>query len=393
MRFVIAALLAATLSACSVPVATTPTTAPSASETRAPAATSVRVSPSLPSATVAAAPTRITDLSQVFHPLATGWRPTTPTLMFVSNETDTSTLVAVPFDTSGPTGPATRILTFAGQGWDLRADGGAIAVQVSSAPPRIATWDIESGTGQWISSSDPPTNDATPVWSKDGRVLYFASFGPDQQATIARVAPDGQGKTAIATLDRFGGFEGLTPDGRGLIWSRGQAGGSAEILDIASGANRHLDDVARIVSWRSRQPRILLSVGGCCAGRPGGSLVAFDDSTMTSRVFADRTPNGSIAFGGAAWDPTGTRIAAGKYDETSPYDATLVILDPESGATRPISDVLGVGVVLWLDEGIIATMSSVRSASTEVVLVPPQGGPSRTLYRGGGIGRIVVIRP
>jgi hypothetical protein len=233
----------------------------------------------------------------------------------------------------------------------------------------------------------------SPVWSMDGRFIFFGSYQATGPGAVARIGADGQGAATIALLDRFGGLEGITPDGRGLIWSRGQAGGSAEILDIATGTSRHLEDVARIVSWRMQQPRVLLSVGGCCAGRPGGSLVAFDDVSMTSRVIADRSPFGTIAFGGGAWDPTGTRVAAGRYDETSPYDASLVIIDAATGTVQPISDVLGVGLVLWLDEGIVVTRTLARSATTDVALISPQGGPSVELYRGAGIGRLVVVRP
>ncbi len=313
--------------------------------------------------------------------------------MFVTSEGDASTLIAVPFGPNGRTGGPTRLVTFKGQDWDLRSDGGAFAVAVSTvAGLRIAAWDITSATGRWVT---PGAFVSTPVWSKDGRFIFFGSYPATatDQGEVQRIGADGQGLATIAKLDRFGGLEGITPDGRGLLWTRGQAGGSAELLDIATGTNKHLDDVARIVSWRGQQPRILLAVGGCCAGRPGGSLVAFDDAAMTSRVVADRSPNGAVAFGRGAWDPTGTRIAAARYDESTPYDALLVTIDVATGTVQPLSDVLGVGVVLWLDEGILVTRTLSRNASTDVTLVPPRGGPSITLYGGAGIGRIVVVRP
>jgi hypothetical protein len=314
--------------------------------------------------------------------------------MFGTNEDDVSqTLIAVPFGPNGRTGAPTRVVNFGGQGWDLRSDGGALAVAVRTpAGARIAAWDIVSATGRWITPADPDVFASSPVWSKDGLSIYFGSSQSLEQGAVKRIGADGQGMSTVAILDRFGGLEGISPDGRALVWSRGQAGGSVEILDIATGTSRHLDNVARVVSWRARQPRVLVSVGGCCAGRPGGSLVAFDDVAMTSRTVAERSPNGSIAFGGGAWDPTGTRIAAARFDDTSPYDATLVIVEPD-GTTRPISDVLGVGSVLWLDEGIVVTRTLTRTATTDVALVPVQGGPSVALYRGASIGLLFVIRP
>jgi hypothetical protein len=314
--------------------------------------------------------------------------------MFDTNEDDaTQTLIAVPFGPNGGTGATTRVVNFSARGWDLRSDGGALAVAVTTpAGVRIAIWDVVSATGRWITPPAPGVFPSSPVWSKDGLSIYFGSSQSVDQGAVKRIGPDGQGMATIATLDRFGGLEGISPDGRSLLWSRGQAGGSAEMLDIATGTSKHLDDVARVVSWRARQPRVLISVGGCCAGRPGGSLVAFDDVAMTSRVVAERSAYGSIAFGGGAWDPTGTRIAAARYDDSTPYDATLVIVEPD-GTTRPISDVLGVGFVLWLDEGIVVTRALTRSATTDVAFVPVQGGPSVALYRGASIGRPVVIRP
>jgi len=392
MRFVIVALLAVTITGCSAPAAVGPTTTPSPqpSPTPSQAATATAVASPSPFAT----PTPITDLAQVFRPLTTGWRPTGPTLMFGTREADGVTLVAVPFGPNGRTGEPIRLLSFIGGEWDLRSDGGALAVAVSTALGiRIAVWDIASSTGRWITASGPDAVAYSPVWSKDGNSIFFGTpEGPDTGA-VKRVGVDGQGLATIGRPDRFGGLVGIAPDGGSLIWSRGQEGGSAELLEIATGANKHLGDNARVVSWRTQQPRVLLMVGGCCAGRPGGSLEAFDDDAMTSTVVAEVPPDGRFAFGAGAWDPSGMRIVAWRYDGLTAGDASLVIIDPRAGTIQPISDVLGIGAILWLDLGIVVTRALARSAESDVVLVPPQGGPSIQLYRGSGIGRLVVVRP
>lgn len=393
MRSVIAALLVVTIAGCSAPLAVAPTAVPSVAPSpvaSAPPATPTARSTATPPPT----PTPITELAQVFLPLTHSWRPTGPTLMFTVSEGEMrSTLVAVPFGPSGRTGDPMRLVTFTGQGWDLRADGGALAVVVGTAPgTRIATWDIAAATGRWLAPSDPSTLVASPIWSTDGTSLFFGSYDAGRGG-IRWIGADGRGLATIATPERFGQLEGISPDGRGLIWTKGQEGGSAELLDIATGTSKHLDDVARVVSWRAQQPRILVQSGGCCAGRPGGSLVLFDDVAMTSRVIAERSAFGTIAFGGGAWDPTGTRIAAGRYDETNPYDASLVIIDAATGVARPASDLVGVGNILWPAEGIVVSRGLARSATTEVVLVPPQGGPPIPLYQGSAIGRLVVVRP
>jgi hypothetical protein len=396
MRFVIAALLALMLTGCSAPGAVGPSPQPSPQPSPMPS--QAVTATAVPSPSPFPTPTPITDLAQVFRPLTIGWRPTGPTLMFVTNEQGLQTLIALPFGRDGSTGGPTRLVSFiAPDGWDLRPDGGALAVGVATAVgERIAVWDITAATSRWVTAAGPGALAYSPVWSTDGNsIFFFGTPGGTNTGAVRRIGADGQGLTTIAgpAPDRFGGLVGITPDGRGLIWSGGGEGGSAEILDIATGTNTHLDDNARVVSWRTQQPRILLMVGGCCAGRPAGSLVAFDDAAMTSRPIAPLGPNGNPAFGVGAWDPSGTRVAAWMYGDPAASDASLAIIDAGTGTIQPISDVLGIGTVVWVDEGIVVTRSHPRSATTDVVLVPPKGGPSVTVFGGAGIGRVVVIRP
>ena len=387
------------VSACTgATAANTSSASPSAAITSTASASAATASASAPPSRAAPpSPTAIVALSQVFHPLVSTWRPDGPTLLVVTNDGAAYTLVAVPFDSNGPRGPAVPLLTFAASsGFDIRGDGGALAVLVAGAPARIAVWDIPSGAGRWLTLNDPGAV-ATPVWSLDGASFYYISNRSVDSAIVARIPASGGTATTIATLDRNGDLQGMTPDGKGLVWSRGQEGGSADIVDIASGTDRHLADVAAVASWRARQPRILLSVGGCCAGRPGGSLVAFDDAAMTATTVAERGQFGDPAWGGASWDPTGTRIAAARYGANAPYDAQLVIVDPATGVVRELGE-LGVYMVRWLEEGIVVTTSvstsDVSGRGTFIVaLVSPQGGPSKTLYAGRNIGRVVIVRP
>jgi hypothetical protein len=134
--------------------------------------------------------------------------------------------------------------------------------------------------------------------------------------------------------------------------------------------NRHIEDVAGLAAWRPQQPRLLLSVGGCCAGRPGGSLVAFDDERMTSTVVAERGPSGDPAWGSGAWEPNGTRVAAGRYDSSSPYDATLVLLDRRTGVTQAIAGTEGTGSIQWLPEGIVFGLVRYRQPGGALMFLP-----------------------
>lgn len=396
MRNAIGVVIVVVISACSssVPPAAT-SAASSPTPTAITAATSAAPTAATASPTGRVLPPGITDLAQVFKPLASAWRPTGTTLVvaraIVSGDI---TLVAVPLGPRGATGAPIPIVSFVPDTWALRADGGALAVSVwTGHGARIVIWDVRSGGARWLTPDEPGKSDLSPLWSRDGTSIYYVSSGDDGKSLgMFQIGADGSGQRQIREAEGFGGsLEGLTPDGGGLVWSRTQAGGSVEILDLASGVNRHIADNARAQSWRSRQPRALVSVGGCCAGRPGGELVLWNDVAMTSRVVAVRGPAGDPAWGGGAWDPTGTRIAAGRYDSTSPYEATLVVIDAESGALQPIPDTRGVANVLWLSEGIVFTRP--LRIGVEVMLLPDGGGPAVSVYQDAGlIQRIEVPR-
>jgi hypothetical protein len=341
-------------------------------------------------------PTGITDLAQVFKPLASGWRPTGTTLVVaravISGDI---TLVAVPLGPRGAAGAPVPIVSFVPDRWALRADGGALAVSVwTGHGTRIAIWDVRSGVARWLTPDEPGISALSPLWSMDGASIYYLSTGDElRTAAIVRIGADGAGGRQLrAAEERTYSLDGLTPDGNGLVFTGGGAGGSVEIFDIATGVSRHIEYAARAASWRTRQPRALLMVGGCCAGRPGGELVLWDDLALTSRVVAARGPAGDPAWGGAAWDPAGTRIAAMRFDSSSPYESSLVVIDTAGGAPQPIPDTRGAGHVLWLSEGIVFTRP--LRIGVEVMLLPNGGGPAASVYQDSGlIQRIDVVRP
>ena len=386
--------IAALITACSSsvpPAATSAASSPTPTATTAPSATPIAATAS-PTGRVL--PPGITDLALVFKPLASGWRPTGMTLVvaraIISGDI---TLVAVPL---GPGASApTPIVSFVPDTWALRADGGALAVSVwTGRGSRIAIWDVRSGSARWLTADEPGKSALSPLWSRDGTRVYYALSADDGKGLgMFQIGADGSGHKQIREGEGFGGsLEGLTPDGGGLVWSRTQAGGSVEILDLASGANRVIENNAGLSSWRTRQPRALVRVGGCCAGRPGGELALWDDVAMTSRVVAARGPSGDPAWGGGAWDPTGTHIAAIRFDSTSPYEGSLVVIDAESGASRPIPDTRGVGHVLWLSDGIVFTRP--LRIGVEVMLLPGGEGLAASVYQDSGlIQRIEVVRP
>lgn len=364
-----------------------PTAVATANVTASPTPSPTPVVPVTP--TPAPTPAPIRDLADVFHPLVSGWRPTVPTLLYSTGAQSASRFVLVAQPLAG--GPATEVVDFAGDP-AIRPDGGALAVTAwTPGGPRIATLDLRTGATRWITAATAGGYSA--IWSRDGASLFYmaTAFTPSaSEGAVHRVQADGTGDVVIAKLDRAGDLRGLTPDGGRLIWSRGQAGGSVDVLDLATGADRDLVDNANVASMRAQQPRLLLSVGGCCAGPGGGALVLWDDLAVTSREIA---PVGRYAYGAAAWDPTGTRIAAVRMDAQAGFATDLVTIDPATGASVVVPDTHDALFVLWIDEGMLVSVAPRRGPTLEVKLLPAQGGAARQFDKRTDLWRAVIIRP
>jgi hypothetical protein len=395
---VIVALLIAACSSSGPPATTSAASSPTPTATTAASATPTA---SIASPTGRVLPPGITDLAQVFRPLASGWQPKGTTLVIArAMVSGDITLVAVPIGARGATSAPLPIVSFVPGAWSLRADGGALALTVwTGRGGRIAIWDVRSGTARWLTPDEPGTTVLTPVWSIDGASIYYLTTNDElRTAAIFAIGADGAGRKQLRAAEgRTSSLDGITPDGRGIVWTSFGAGGTVEIFDIASGVTRHLENTARVASWRERQPRALLSVGGCCAGRPGGELVLWDDVAMTSRVVAGRGQFGDPAWGGGAWDPSGTRIAAVRIgnaasNNTVSYETSLVVINGETGAVQATADTQGAGQVLWLADGIVFTRP--LRIGVEVMLLPGGDGPAVSVYQDSAlIQRIDVVRP
>ena len=392
MRSVLVAAVVV-LSGCGQPPAVTvsPTPTPTASvalPSPSPAPTVTQA----PGATKSPFPPR-DDLAARLHPIApAGWRPAGPTLILAQQaRLDGTTLVAVPITT--PPATAVPLVDFSRGTYQLRSDAGALAVALQTAPTsgRIATWDLQTGATRWVTPDEEFVVVNGPVWSADGKVIYYGATQMRPAPTffadlgLYRINADGTGRTRIHGPDGNGGQpQRLTPDGRGLVWERTQAGGSAEVLDLATGGNTTFtkSEGATSLAWRSARPRALVVTGVCCAGPPGGNgtLHLWDDLAGTERILLDRNSTPPVAAGSADWDPTGTKIAVSVYDRSNgfPDTASIEILDPVSGARRAVPGTTGASSVRWLQAGIVY---STDQRTAELFLVSVDGSTRVSLYK------------
>jgi len=370
------------------PVANVPPS--SAATTTTPTATP----PLSPSALATATTQPRPDLATLFHPLVTSWRPVEPFLLIERSDAPGTTLVAVPLS-GGAATPLVSLPSPIGLGYDLRDDGSALVVALATAANtgRIAIWDLAAGTTRWLTDEEPGVSNATPIWSEDGSLIYYAAQMYVAQTNrladlgIFRVRSDGTGNTRVRAAEENGAqLRGLTPDGRGLVWARIRAGGSVEVLDLVSGQNRSFDETqsASVLSWRASRPRALVMVGGCCAGRPGGSLALWDDVADSSKVLMGVQSAPSVAVTSAAWEPRGTRFAAAVAQSLSvAYFGSVFVYDSDGRQLAPVAGTDGAQQVLWLPMGIVFTRA-MDQGGVEIVLTPVSGGTALRLYQGTG---------
>jgi len=384
---VIAAIVLAVALAPSSPPNASPSPAvisalPSASLTAPPSAPPV-------SSTPAATNSQPAELASLLRPLVTSWQPAGPFLVVEHSDPRGTTVLAVPI-----AGGATPLVTLVGLvqlGYDLRDDGSvlAAALMTTTQTSRIAIWDLASGTTRWVTEDEPGVRHSTPVWSEDGAFIYYAAQTYSAQANrsidlgIFRIRSDGTGKTRVRAPEENGAqLNGLTPDGRGLLWSRIRAGGAVEVLDLVSGQNRSFDETttASLLSWRRAQPRALVMVGGCCAGRPGGSLALWNDATGSSKILigAESTPPTRVLS--ASWEPRGARFAAAIIESpTVDYFGTISIFDSDGRRLAALAGTEGTRQVLWLPMGIVF-MRPRDTGGTEIMIVPESGGRPERIF-------------
>ncbi len=346
--------------------------------------------PASPSPAIAASPLPA-QLASLLRPLVTSWRPTAPFLLIERSDGPGLTLVAVPI--AG--GAATPLVALPGPsqlGYDFRDDGSALAVALltTATTARIAIWDLGAGTTRWLTDDEPGVTHSTPVWSEDGSLIYYAAqtyvaqTKPFMDLGIFRVRSDGTAKTRVRAPEENGAqLRGLTPDGRGLVWDRVRAGGAVEVLDLASGQNYSFDETttASVLSLRRSQPRVLVLVGGCCAGRPGGSLALWDDTTGSSRMLMGFQSTPPVAVTSAFWEPSGTRFAAAVVDRTSVgYFGSIFIHDADGRQLAAVTGTDGAQQVMWLPTGIVFTRAF-GARGSEMMFVAVSGGGAASLYQ------------
>ena len=126
--------------------------------------------------------------------------------------------------------------------------------------------------------------------------------------------------------------------------------------------------------------------GGCCAGRPGGQLILWDDISGESHEIIGSNAAPLVFTGAADWDPTGTLIAAAVFERTmvprSVLDGPVFIALFDSTGTlkSKVAGSEGFYVAAWLAGGILVRRST-PGVFTEFDVISTTGTDLRVLYR------------
>jgi Tol biopolymer transport system component len=248
--------------------------------------------------------------------------------------------------------------------------GDAVQPRWSPGGRRIAFWGLKEGSGQrdiWTISADPRgepvpltvTSDATmdwnPVWSPDGRSLYFASerggsmnlwrVGIDEASGRTRGEPE-----PVTTPSRTSGSISFSRDGRLLMFVSSDRRSSILRLGIdpASGwvtePPRPAFQGSRVIYTQDISPTGEWVAFTTLGGREDLFVVKSDGTgyrQITDDAFRDRGPK---------WSPDGTRIAfysdrSGRYETWTirPDGSELEQLTRTTGPAR--------SEVVWSPDG------------------------------------------
>jgi Tol biopolymer transport system component len=253
----------------------------------------------------------------------------------------------------------------------------------------VAELDLATGrrlAGPSLATQRYAGSNSRPDWSSDGRQLVFLSQrGPGAwgaKAICARDSETGEVRELASRLDRVSWVR-WSPDGRSLLAPASVDGGFPLCrIDVQSGGFECMD--LKSLGWEgawSADGKAIFYCRGWSGTPKTASIVARDIATGQEKELHSVTEP-SHYFAGVALSPDGRQLALAVGEGGS---KVLKVLPAEGGEAR---DVLrGVqmplpGSVAWAPDGtglLFTRKPNPRSPTTELWLVPVQGGDPRKL--------------
>jgi Tol biopolymer transport system component len=246
-------------------------------------------------------------------------------------------------------------------------DGRTIALDFPSLDGRDV-WTLDRATSTLSRvTSDHDAHD--PVWTRDGRDLYYTSIRRGNAFGIYRTRP-GSGVTTKITVDPRLAFTGVPmPDGKSLI---------AQAVDFRPGSR---NDVVRIDSAGRITPIVADSYDeGYSEVSPDGRWLAYDSNeTGTTEIYVRSFPNPqekhriSVSGGTAAqWSRDGRELLFWTSDMTASYTGGSVFtVDVQTSPTFKA----GTPRLLFSPRQDLLGITATADLKRFLAAVPVQGSP------------------
>ena len=260
--------------------------------------------------------------------------------------------------------------------------GGRIFAYVEAEGDAAETsrlWTIPSSGGEPIAVTDGRTNDRSPIWSADGRKLFFVSNrGGTMDLWQQRIGEDGKPEGEAEPVTTGLGIRSavFSSDGAKLAYSQGRPMANVWSVPILTDRRANWSDAEQITFDNARVEFLDLSPDGkhlaLSSDRAGNQdlwLLPNEGGPM-SRLTTDPTEDWA-----PRWSPDGKEIAFYSYRSGN---RDIWVMPSGGGPARQLTSHPAADTIpTWSPEGTKIAFTSRRTSNRDIWIVDAKGGEPR----------------
>jgi serine/threonine-protein kinase len=269
------------------------------------------------------------------------------------------------FSRSGRSEPLKAMPPRAYYGARLSPDGGRIAMEIQDENREIWTWDVAAEKLE--RKTFDPAWDGAPLWSHDGRHLFFTSDRAGGPFRLFWQMADGTGKAEPLSTDPAADPTAVSPDGERLIFQE-FVRSNADIMELS------------LSGVRARRPLIRTAATERNATvSPDGRWLAYEsNSSGRPEIYVKPYPNVESGI----WQVS---LGGGQQPRWSRKGDELFYINPAAGSSTAFMSVKVTGVNTWAHD------SPVKLFDTDYPF--PIGSTGRTEYDVAPDQRFLLLKP